>query len=84
MKIENLNQFKKYLQVGTKLKSKYTAGQKGSNGEVIERVVTKKQTNAIKFDNGSWLYLESAKDFNFTDNKIELLSGDEVVAEYYI
>ena len=78
MNIQNLNQFKKFLQVGTKIKSQR------SDGTIKNRIVTIKQTKSIKFDNGSWLNLTNAKDFIFHADKIELLCGGHLACTYFI
>ncbi len=77
--MKNLAELKKYLQVGVELTSKYS-----NSNEVIKRTIIKKQSNAVQFDNGSWMQLDSAKRFNFTEDCIELLCGDEVACKYYI
>lgn len=67
----NFNQLKSYLQEGMTLTLIYSSlpDHKALN---IPRKIEKKQTNAIKFEGGSWLGLgstgEKAKDYTFKDN----------------
>lgn len=72
MKPTNLNQLKNYLQVGMKLKL-IDSSIKDHKFLNIERPIIKKQTNAIKFEGGSWFGIggymqEKASEFMFQDN----------------
>lgn len=65
LKMINLAELKR-LQVGSKLKLvKYYFGSHRSLGVI--RAIKKKQSNAIIFDNGSWLYYPKAKEFKPTE-----------------
>lgn len=71
MKPTNFNQLKNYLQVGMKLKL-IASSMKDHKYMGMERPIIKKQTNAIKFEGGSWFGLgstgEKASDFTFQEN----------------
>ena len=70
MKIQSFAQLKRELKIGTviRLVDSSIQDHKGLN---VDRAVIKKQTNAIKLDNGSWLGLgstgEKASDFSYFD-----------------
>ena len=57
--ITNLSQLKKALTVGTKLKIKYATPVPKLDGTT--RAIKKVQSNAIQFENDSWLFWEKAK-----------------------
>lgn len=71
MKPTNFNQLKNYLQIGMKLKLIAT-NLKNHKYLNSERKIIKKQTNAIKFEGGSWFGFgstgEKASDFTFNSN----------------
>lgn len=71
MKPTNFNQLKNYLQEGMRLKL-VDSSMKEHKFLGQERAIIKKQTNAIKFEGGSWFGLgstgEKASDFSFENN----------------
>lgn len=79
MKIENLAQLKKYLDVGVKLRIKYAQpdqyARKTTNGMV--RAIKKKQSNAIQFENESWLFWEKASRYSFFEGGFSVYWDDE-------
>ena len=88
MKIENLSQLKKALNVGVALKIEYANAdafaRKNLNG--LTRKIIKKQSNAIQFENGSWLYFEKASRYSFFDGGFSVYWDDEKqnkIMDYY-
>ena len=88
MKIENLSQLKKALNVGTALKIEYANAdafaRKNLNG--LTRKIIKKQSNAIQFENGSWLFWEKASRYSFFDGGFSVYWDDEKqnkIMDYY-
>jgi len=64
----NLNQLKNYLQIGMSL-TLIDTSMKDHKYLNQTRKIAIKQTNAIKFVGGSWLYFGKAKDYTFKDNQ---------------
>lgn len=88
MKIENLSQLKKYLTVGVKLRIEYAQpdqfARKTTNGMV--RAIKKVQSNAIQFENGSWLYWEKSSRYKFFEGGFSVYWDDEKqnkIMDYY-
>lgn len=80
MNIKSFAQLKRELKVGTKIMliDTHLHNHKGLH---IEREVVKQQTNAVKFNDGSWLGLgstgEIASMFSFDGDKFTLSWCDE-------
>jgi len=85
---KNLNQFKKNIKVGDIFICSFTEKSKYHKaGEKFKRKIKIKQSNAIMWEDMSWLTLDRASDFNFNtvDNSVELLALDgskKVVCTY--
>lgn len=88
MKIENLSQLKKALNVGTALKIEYANANafQRANLNGLTRKIIKKQSNAIQFENGSWLFWEKASRYSFFDGGFSVYWDDEKqnkIMDYY-
>lgn len=84
MKINNLSQLKKAIKIGTKLKVVYNDSACKLNGSV--RAIDKVQSNAIRFENGSWLYWEKSSRYEFFDGGFSVFWDDErknKIMDYY-
>lgn len=73
--ITNLSQLKKALTVGTKLKIKYATPVPKLDGTT--RAIKKVQSNAIQFENGSWLYWEKASRYEFFEGGFSVFWDEE-------
>lgn len=74
MRIENLAQLKKYLNVGVKLRIKYA--RPGGALDNTVRAIKKKQSNAIQFENESWLFWEKASRYSFFEGGFSVYWDD--------
>lgn len=88
MKINNLSELKKFLTVGKKLRIEYANpdlyARKNLNG--LTRAIIKKQSNAIQFENESWLYWEKASRYSFFEGGFSVFWDDEKqnkIMDYY-
>lgn len=83
--IKTLADFKR-LPVGTKmvLRSASDFGGRPHRLLGVERVIDIKQTNAIRFSGGSWLYYPSAKGFSVDGDYIVITSDDGSFLAYEV
>lgn len=90
--MENFNQLKKELQEGRYVILK-SVEKEEPGPKMVERIgryrqIIKKQTNAIKFIDGSWLGLgstgEKAKDFQFYNNDCFSYEDEYIKLNYQI
>lgn len=88
MKIENLSQLKKALNVGTALKIEYAntnAFQRATLNGTTRKII-KKQSNGIQFENECWLFWEKASRYSFFDGGFSVYWDDEKqnkIMDYY-
>jgi hypothetical protein len=79
--IENLAQLKKYFQNGGAIKM--TWNQFDSKGKLIDviRKPIKVQTNAIKFEGGSWLQYDKASNYDFRETGFDVFEFTDFNSE---
>ena len=85
MKIENLSQLKRYLTVGVKLRIEYAKPDQFARG-ITNGTIKKVQSNAIQFENDSWLYWEKSSRYEFFEGGFSVYWDDEKqnkIMDYY-
>lgn len=73
----------KRLKVGDRLRLVYSHLQ-GHRFLNTTRAIEKKQSNAIKFEGGSWLYFPTAAEFKGTNDGFMVMEGDTTFLKYMV
>lgn len=86
--IKNLSQLKNQLKVGDSLRIEYenaNAFQRATLNGTTRKII-KKQSNAIQFENGSWLFWQKASRYSFFNGGFSVYWDDEKqnkIMDYY-